>query len=77
MMQRIFFTFVLLIPFINSYIETIAARDVFNRYFAAAISKGKNYNETILLANKAATISVTRKGVQPSISLLNDLVYSN
>jgi ribokinase len=57
-----------------SAIDTTAAGDVFNGYFAAAISEGKTYNEAILLANKAAAISVTRKGAQPSIPILKELV---
>ena len=57
-------------------IDTTAAGDVFNGYLAAALSKGSNIEVAIELANKAAAISVTRKGAQPSIPYLNEL-YSN
>ncbi|MBA7521925.1 Ribokinase [subsurface metagenome] len=59
-----------------SAIDTTAAGDVFNGYFAAAISEGKSYNEAILMATKAAAISVTRKGAQPSIPILNEVIES-
>ena len=58
-------------------IDTTAAGDVFNGYFAAAISEGKSYNEAIIEANKAAAISVTRKGAQPSIPMMNELIESS
>jgi len=60
-----------------SAIDTTAAGDVFNGYFAAAISEGKSYNEAIIEANKAAAISVTRKGAQPSIPMMNELIESS
>ena len=60
-----------------SAIDTTAAGDVFNGYFAVAISEGKSYNEAIIEANKAAAISVTRKGAQPSIPMMNELIESS
>jgi ribokinase len=57
-----------------SAIDTTAAGDVFNGYFAAAISEGKSYNEAIIEANKAAAISVTRRGAQPSIPIFSELI---
>jgi ribokinase len=48
-------------------IDTTAAGDVFNGYLAAALANRKTYKEAIVLANKAAAISVTRKGAQPSV----------
>lgn len=55
-------------------IDTTAAGDTFNGYLAAEIASGKNLIEAITLANKAAAISVTKKGAQPSIPFINDIV---
>lgn len=54
-------------------VDTTAAGDVFNGYLAAAIADGKSYLEAISVSNKAATISVTRKGAQPSIPKIDEL----
>jgi ribokinase len=54
-------------------VDTTAAGDVFNGYFAAALSDGKSCEEAIHLANKAAAISVTRKGAQPSIPGIKEI----
>ena len=54
-------------------VDTTAAGDVFNGYLATAIADGKNYKEAISFANKAAAISVTRKGAQPSIPYVIEL----
>lgn len=48
-------------------IDTTAAGDVFNGYFAAGLANEKSCIEAIKKACKAATLSVTRKGAQPSI----------
>ncbi|MCX6327307.1 MAG: ribokinase [Bacteroidia bacterium] len=55
-------------------VDTTAAGDVFNGYLAAAIADGESYLEAISISNKAATISVTRKGAQPSIPKINELI---
>lgn len=47
--------------------DTTAAGDVFNGYLAAALADGGTYWKAIEIANRAAAISVTRKGAQPSI----------
>lgn len=54
-------------------VDSTAAGDVFNGYFAAALSSGVEFQEAINLANKAAAISVTRKGAQPSIPRIEEL----
>jgi ribokinase len=47
-------------------IDTTAAGDVFNGALALAVSEGKELEEAISFANKAASISVTRLGAQAS-----------
>ena len=47
-------------------IDTTAAGDVFNGALAVAIAEGKNIDEAVIFANKAASISVTRMGAQAS-----------
>jgi ribokinase len=47
-------------------LDTTAAGDVFNGAIAVAISEGKELEEAVDFANKAASISVTRMGAQAS-----------
>ena len=54
-------------------VDTTAAGDVFNGYLATAIADGKSLEDAIAVSNKAAAISVTRKGAQPSIPKIEDL----
>jgi ribokinase len=54
-------------------VDTTAAGDVFNGYLAASLAKGLNMKEAIKESNKAAAISVTRKGAQPSIPYADEL----
>lgn len=54
-------------------IDTTAAGDVFNGYLAAALVAGKTIKEAIVMANKAAAVSVTSKGAQPSIPYLTEM----
>ena len=54
-------------------VDTTAAGDVFNGYFSAALSNGKSFEDAIHIANKAAAISVTRKGAQPSIPKIEEI----
>lgn len=55
-------------------IDTTSAGDVFNGYIAAGLADSKPFVEAVQLANKAATLSVTRKGAQPSIPYINELI---
>jgi ribokinase len=54
-------------------IDSTAAGDVFNGYLAEGLSEGLGFKEAIIKANKAAAISVTRKGAQPSIPKFDEL----
>jgi ribokinase len=54
-------------------VDSTAAGDVFNGYLAAFLGEGLSCREAIKLANRAATISVTRKGAQPSIPMKKEL----
>jgi len=47
-------------------IDTTAAGDIFNGAVAVATSEGKDLRESVIFANKAASISVTRLGAQAS-----------
>ncbi len=48
-------------------IDTTAAGDTFNGALVVALSEGKSIRESIVFANKAASISVTRIGAQSSV----------
>jgi ribokinase len=54
-------------------VDTTAAGDVFNGYFASALTDGVDFNSAIQLANNAAALSVTRRGAQPSIPAINEM----
>lgn len=56
-------------------VDTTAAGDVFNGYLAVFLALGKSLDESIKMANKAASISVTRMGAQPSIPYINEVGY--
>ena len=43
-------------------IDTVGAGDVFNGAFATAISEGVNLKDSLIFANKAASLSVTKIG---------------
>jgi len=54
-------------------VDATAAGDVFNGAFAWAIASGMSPIDAVALANKAAAISVTRMGAQPSIPTLDEV----
>lgn len=59
-------------PLVNA-VDSTAAGDVFSGYLAASLGMGSGFDKAISLANQAASISVTRKGAQPSIPYLKEL----
>jgi len=54
-------------------VDTTAAGDTFNGALVVAISEGKDIEEAIIFANKAAAISVTRLGAQSSVPYRNEI----
>lgn len=54
-------------------VDTTAAGDVFNGYLAASLTTKNSLKDSILLANKAAAISVLGKGAQPSIPQIEEV----
>jgi ribokinase len=54
-------------------IDTTAAGDIFNGALAVFLAEEYNWQEAILLACKAATISVTRMGAQASAPLRSEV----
>ena len=45
-------------------VDTTGAGDTFNAAFAVAVAEGKSYDEALLFANRAASLSVTKFGAQ-------------
>ena len=54
-------------------VDTTAAGDVFNGALAAALSGNKTIRQAIDIAQRAAAISVTRMGAQPSAPQLDEI----
>lgn len=50
--------------FLVEAVDTTGAGDTFNAAFAVAVAEGKNFDECLLFANRAASISVTKFGAQ-------------
>ena len=57
----------------DQVIDTVGAGDVFNGAFATAISEGINLEDSLLFANKAASISVTKIGAALSSPYRNQI----
>ena len=55
-------------------VDTTAAGDVFNGALAVALSEGKDLQEAVAFANKAAAISVTRMGAQASAPYRSEVI---
>lgn len=55
-------------------VDTTAAGDTFNGALVVALSEGRSIHDSILFANKAAAISVTRIGAQSSVPYRNEVV---
>lgn len=53
--------------------DTTAAGDVFNGAVAVGIAQGKSWKESIIFANKAAGIAVTKMGAQESAPYLSEI----
>jgi ribokinase len=54
-------------------IDTTAAGDTFNGYLAVSLARGDELDQAIRVANRAASISVTRLGASTSIPYLREL----
>lgn len=54
-------------------VDTTAAGDVFNGALSVALSEGKNLKDSVLFANAAAALSVTKLGAQPSAPYKKDI----
>lgn len=57
-----------------SAVDTTAAGDTYTGFFVSAISRGKNVDEAMALASRAAAISVTRRGASPSIPDISEVL---
>jgi ribokinase len=56
-------------------VDTTAAGDVFNGAVAVGIAQGRSWKESILFANKAAGIAVTKMGAQASAPYLSEIDF--
>lgn len=57
--------------------DTTAAGDTFNGALAVGLSKGMPIKRAVEFANKAAALSVTKKGAQSSVPLLSEIESLN
>ncbi len=54
-------------------VDCVAAGDTFNGAFAVALAEGRNCEEAVAFAQKAAAIAVTRPGAQSSIPFRKEI----
>lgn len=54
-------------------VDTVAAGDTFNGAFAVALSEGRDVGTAIAFAQRAAAISTTRRGAQPSVPFRDEV----
>ena len=55
-------------------VDTTAAGDTFNGYLAVSLAKGDDLEFAVIIANIAASLSVTRLGAQPSIPYKDEVI---
>jgi ribokinase len=55
-------------------VDCVAAGDVFNGAFVSALVEGRAVEEAIAFAQKAASISVTRRGAQSSVPQRKEVI---
>jgi ribokinase len=58
---------------VDNVVDTVGAGDTFNGYLAVELAKGSTIEKAIEIANKAASICITRKGAQSSIPYKHEL----
>lgn len=54
-------------------VDTVAAGDTFNGAFAVALSEGRDVKTAVAFAQRAAAISTTRRGAQPSVPFRDEV----
>ena len=54
-------------------VDTVGAGDCFCGWLAACLAEGKDFAACIDAANRAAALSVTRRGAQPSMPFRDEL----
>ncbi|MBE0655638.1 MAG: ribokinase [Bacteroidales bacterium] len=55
-------------------VDTTAAGDTFNGFLAVSLAQGDELEFAVRMANKAASLSVTRLGAQPSIPYIDEVM---
>ncbi|MDR1663702.1 MAG: ribokinase [Clostridiales bacterium] len=62
-------------PAVNSgpVVDTTAAGDSFSAALAVALTEGKTLEQAVIFATKTGSVTVTRKGAQPSLPYRNEL----
>lgn len=55
-------------------VDTTAAGDTFTGYFVGQIAKGETIENSLKIASMAAALSVSRKGAEPSIPVIDEVL---